>query len=173
MAVAAGTLTAIGLYLSRSSRNALFRFRPVHLIIGLVSAGVLYGVFLAGDRIATLLFDFAKPEIAGIYATKAQASPVAIGLLLGLWIGPAEEIFWRGYVQLRMAQRYGNTAGWLAGSLIYALVHVWAFNLMLLGAALICGLFWGAMFRYYGTLWPGLISHAVCPVAIFVIWPIR
>jgi membrane protease YdiL (CAAX protease family) len=43
---------------------------------------------------------------------------------------------------------------------------------MLFLAALICGLFWGALFKRYRSVWPVLISHALWDVAIFLLFPI-
>jgi membrane protease YdiL (CAAX protease family) len=60
-------------------------------------------------------------------------------------VGPAEEIFWRGFVQERFCGRYGRAVGYLIASLVYAAIHVFGFNFMLFMASLICGLFWGAM----------------------------
>jgi len=61
----------------------------------------------------------------------------------------------------------------LCATLIYTIIHIWAFNLMLLGAALVCGLFWGVMFMRYRSAWPGIISHAIWDVTIFVLLPVR
>lgn len=119
-----------------------------------------------------MLFHFAKPQIAGIYSTKSQASLWAIGSLLLLLIGPAEEIFWRGYVQRKLSLSLGDWKGFFTATLVYALIHIWSFNFMLIMAALLCGLFWGWMFMRYKSVWPGVISHAVWDVVIFVIFPI-
>ena len=99
--------------------------------------------------------------------------PWLIGVLLLLLIGPGEELFWRGYVQQTMMQRWQPWMAWLIAAAVYAVVHVWAFNFMLFMAALICGLFWGSMYWKYRSVWPGIISHALWDVAIFVVWPIR
>jgi membrane protease YdiL (CAAX protease family) len=107
-----------------------------------------------------------------IYRSREQASSLIIGILLFLWIGPAEEVFWRGFVQHRLSKRLGEMQGYVFTSLIYASVHIWAFNLMLFLAALICGLFWGGLFKRYRSVWPVLISHAVWDVAIFILFPI-
>jgi membrane protease YdiL (CAAX protease family) len=127
---------------------------------------------LIGDAISTQIFSFAKPEVSSIYRSREQASSLIIGILLFLWIGPAEEVFWRGFIQHRLSKRFGEIRGYLVSSLIYAGVHIWAFNLMLFLAALICGLFWGALFKRYRSVWPGLISHALWDVAIFVLFPV-
>jgi len=183
MAVAAGVLTVSSVWLAFReappllggtawTRHEAFEFRPAYIWIGLTAAALLYGVFFLGDRISSLLFDFAKPQVAGIYGTKSQASPYVIGALLLLWIGPAEEIFWRGYVQRKLSAQLGEWKGLIVATLVYTLIHIWSFNFMLIMAALICGLFWALMYKHYKSVWPGIISHAVWDVVIFVIWPI-
>lgn len=173
MAAATAVLSAAGLLLQRGRLREIYAFRPSHVLIGLASALILYAVFWVGNLVSTQIFPFARPEIAGIYSTRAQASPLVVGLLLLLWVGPAEEIFWRGFVQERLYARYGTTGGYLVASLVYAAIHVFAFNFMLFMASLICGLFWGAMYLKYRSVWPGLISHAVWDVLIFVVIPVQ
>jgi uncharacterized protein len=149
------------------------RLRPVHIAIGLAAAVVLYLIFAVGNYASTRLFGFAPGEIASIYARRSEASPWWIALTLLLWIGPGEEIFWRGFVQHRLMQRYGSLRGMLAATAFYAGVHAWAGNAMLLLAALVCGLFWGALYTRTRSLWPGIISHALWDVAVFVLCPLR
>ncbi len=173
MAAATAVLSAAGLWLQRERLREIYAFRPSHVLIGILSALVLYAVFQAGNAVSTQILQFAKPEIEGIYSTRAQASPLVIGLLLLFWIGPAEEIFWRGFVQERLYGRFGRVGGYLAASLIYAAIHVFGFNFMLFMASLICGLFWGALYLKYRSVWPGLISHAVWDVLIFVVIPVQ
>jgi uncharacterized protein len=173
MAVATAVLAGMGIRLQKDRLREIYSFRPSHLVIGLTSAAILYAIFWVGNIVSSQLFHFARPEIAGIYSTRAQASPLTIGFLLLLWVGPAEEIFWRGFVQERLYGRYGRTGGYLVASMVYAAIHVFGFNFMLFMASLICGLFWGAMYLRYRSVWPGLISHAVWDVFIFVIIPVQ
>jgi membrane protease YdiL (CAAX protease family) len=142
-------------------------------VLGVLSVAVLYGIFYLGNWFVTAILDFASSQVANIYASKAQAPPALIATILVVWIGPAEEIFWRGYIQKSFADRWGSWKGYILASLIYALVHVWAFNFMLIMAALVAGLFWGLLFVRTGSLWPGIISHALWDVAIFILWPIQ
>ena len=173
MLAATALLAGSALALDRGRLRDLYAFRPVHLLIGVCSAVVLYVVFYAGDLVASRLFDFARPEVGRIYGTREQAPALFIALALLLWIGPAEEVFWRGFVQNRLSERFGTVWGWLAASLAYTLVHVWSFNPMLLVAAAVCGLFWGAVFARCKSVWPGLVSHALWDVTIFVMLPIQ
>ena len=78
----------------------------------------------------------------------------------------------RGLAAWFGARGGGETRAWLLSSLAYALVHVWAFNFMLLAAALVCGLFWGALYRWRKNLAPVIVSHAVWDVEIFILFPV-
>jgi uncharacterized protein len=172
MALAWMVPMAWSLFYDRKELRRLYAFQAKWIVIGLAAAAVLYLCFFVGDRISTFLFEFSKSQIASIYSTKSQASPLMIGAIL-LLLGPAEEIFWRGFAQRRMQERFGTMRGFLVTTAIYALVHIWAFNLMLLMAALICGLFWGWMYVKYRSIWPGLISHAVWDLLVYLILPIQ
>lgn len=171
LALASSLLALCALYLQRHELRRLFAFRWSYLIIGPCSAALLYAVFYVGNLGATALLSDAGTRIAGIYSTRAEAPPWIIAGLLLLLIGPAEELFWRNYIQRVLGQRRPAWWAWLLTAAIYTLVHVWSFNWLLLGAAAVCGLFWGAMFLRYRSVWPGLISHALWDVAVFVLFP--
>jgi CAAX protease family protein len=172
MTLSASLLAGIALWFQRDSFSTLYCVRGSDMMIGLVSAAVLYGVFFIGDRVSAYLFSFAAEQVGTIYGMKAGSSPVLISLLL-LIVGPAEEVFWRGHVQVRLSDRFGSIPGWLMASLVYAIVHVWSGNFMLVMAALVCGLFWGALYHWRRSIIPGIISHAVWDVVVFIILPIR
>ncbi len=177
MLVAGSLLALSSSYINHRTGPAinfrLYYFKPSYIITGLVSAAILYLVFYAGDYISKLTTDFADKQITGIYDNKVLLDPIVIGLLLFFIIGPAEEVFWRGFVQDTLAEKFGDNTGWIIGSLIYSGVHIFALNFMLFMAALVCGLFWGYMFKRYKSLWPGIISHAVWDLTIFVLIPVR
>lgn len=177
MTIAASFLSGISIYLNHKSgpdiNFRLYYWENKYLLIGLISAALLYLVFFTGDKISNLLFNFANSQVNGVYSNKTLLDPKIIGLLLFFIIGPSEEIFWRGYVQDTLAHKFGENKGWIIASLIYGGVHIIAFNFMLFMAALICGFFWGYVFKKYKSLWPGIISHALWDLTIFVLLPVR
>ncbi len=81
-------------------------------LIGVVSATMLWGIFWIGNLLATRWFGFAGTQIAGIYAMKEGSAPVMIALLLLLLIGPAEEVFWRGYIQNFISEIFYRHVGY-------------------------------------------------------------
>lgn len=144
------------------------------ICLGVAITAALWGVFWVGDKVSTALFSFPSPQIAAIYGLRDGHSAVAIGLALLLVIGPAEEIFWRGYVQHELSARHGRNAGFVATTLIYTLVHLWSFNLMLLLAAFAAGAAWGLLYRLFPRHLAAIIlSHAIWDCVVFVVFPIE
>jgi membrane protease YdiL (CAAX protease family) len=177
MSIAACFLAIVSAYINHicgpEINYRLYYFETKYIPIGFLSAAILYLVFYAGDYVSVLLFNFADKQVTGIYQNRALLDPAIIGLLLFFLIGPAEEIFWRGFIQDAIAQKFGDNAGWIIASVIYGCIHLAAWNFMLFGSALICGIFWGYLFKRYKSLWPGIISHALWDVFIFVLLPVR
>jgi hypothetical protein len=177
MLFASCLLASLGLYINHKNGEAinyrLYYFQPVHIIAGLLSAAILYGLFYAGDRLAAVILPFAKQNVESIYANRQLMDVRIIAVLLVVFIGPAEEVFWRGFVQDTLQEKFGRYKGWIIASLAYAGVHLVAWNFMLFIAALVCGLFWGFIFLKYKTLWPAIISHAVWDFTVFVLLPIK
>jgi len=151
-----------------------FRFSARAVLIGLISAVLLWGVFYVGHALSTALFAFAQPQVGAIYGLREGSSQVWIALLLLCVVGPAETVFWQGLVQRGLMRRWGVPRGFAVTTLIYTLVHLWSFNAMLLAAAAICGAFWGGMYALLKprNLWPLLVSHAVWDVMVFILLPI-
>lgn len=129
--------------------------------------------FWLGDKVSSWMFDFARPQVDSIYGMKEGESPWLLAALLLLLIGPAEEIFWRGYVQRTLSKRWNPNAGFVVATLIYALVHAGSCNFMLVMAALVVGAAWGALYRFFPNRFAAIIlSHAVWDVAVFIFFPI-
>lgn len=143
------------------------------LSLGICIAILLWGIFWIGDKVAAWIFSFARPQVDLIYNLKNSQNEIIIALLLLFIIGPAEEIFWRGYIQRNISKHWNNNVGFIVTTIIYAVVHIWAMNFMLLMSALVCGIIWGLAYR----LWPKqlfalVVSHAVWDAMVFVIFPI-
>jgi membrane protease YdiL (CAAX protease family) len=139
------------------------RWRKRDLAFGLGSAGVLYGIFQVGDKFARSVMPRGSKEIQDIYALRTIAPPKEIAARLATVIGPAEELFWRGFVQRR--------AGGLAAAAAYGGAHLVTGNATLVGAASIAGIYWGLL-RALGMSMPALItSHIAWDIWIFLLAP--
>ena len=173
MSLFSGSLAVYSLAFGDEKLKKIFDFKLSYLVIGIVSAALLYSVFLVGNLAVISLFDFAGREIEGIYSTKSQAEAYLIGTLLLLVIAPAEEIFWRGFIQRKYSDRFGKWKGFFLALALYSAVHVWSLNLILVGAAFTAGAFWGLMYMKYESVVPGIISHGVWDLFIFILYPIN
>ena len=131
------------------------------------------GRFLVGRQGVILDVRFC-PSAGGLHLWDQEGeSPWLLAALLLLLIGPAEEIFWRGYVQRTLSKRWNPNAGFVVATLIYALVHAGSCNFMLVMAALVVGAAWGALYRFFPNRFAAIIlSHAVWDVAVFIFFPI-
>ena len=166
----AATLALLSLWLQPSRKEDL-QFNLNAFILGLLSALVLYLIFWIGKMVSTVLFDFAASQIGGIYDKGAGTPMWRIALLLFFITGPAEELYWRGYLQKNLMVRFGQWQGWLIATAIYAGVHIWSGNFMLIGAAGIAGAYWGAMYWRLKNLAPVIISHSIWSTVIFAGFP--
>ena len=172
LVISASLLASFGLSFSRGHWRELFHFEIRHLWLGPLSAVFLYGIFWLGKEFSTFLFPFATREISTVYFNKAQLNALAIGFLLFFIMGPAEEIYWHGFVQRSLGERLGRTAGLFLTTAVYSLVHIFAFNLMLLIAAAVCGFFWGWLYQREQSLIPVILSHSIWDVLIFILFPL-
>jgi membrane protease YdiL (CAAX protease family) len=173
MVFATGTLLGYSAWLLRGQWRPLFHPRWQWFVLGIVSAALLYGLFWVGHHLVLSLFPKASEEIAAVYAMRQHAPLWLLALLLLFWIGPAEEIFWRGVVQRYFQQKLPPFAALLVTTSLYALIHAWAGNLSLLLAAFVVGLVWGLLFLRTGSLLPGILSHAVWDVLMVVVLPVQ
>lgn len=178
MSCSAVILTSLGLAFT-PDRQELSRIeRPLLQILGGIAlAFFLWGIFWIGDKASSWIIDFARTEVDAVYSMKHGLPTWTIGLLLLFLIGPAEELFWRGYVQRTLSRtlggRHPEDFAFLLTAVVYALVHIWSFNFMLVMAALVAGLVWGFIYRLCPKALPALIiSHALWDVLVFVILPI-
>ncbi|MDY5969701.1 MAG: type II CAAX endopeptidase family protein [Bacteroidales bacterium] len=148
------------------------RFSFNEAAMGILLAALLWIVFFVGDKISQCLFPFAKGQVEAIYTLKDGTNPSLVALLLLMVIGPAEEIFWRGFVQRGLMEKMGQWWGWIATTLTYTLVHIGSLNFMLLMAALVCGAFWGYVYmKWPKRLGAVIVSHALWDAAAFVVFP--
>lgn len=149
------------------------RWSAGDVCLGVAIAAALWGVFWTGDKVSSWLFDFARPQVNLIYGMKEGESPWLLSVLMLFLIGPAEEIYWRGYVQRTLSARWGANAGFVVATALYALVHAGSCNFMLVMAALVAGVVWGGLYRFFPRHMAVIIvSHAVWDVAVFVWFPI-
>jgi membrane protease YdiL (CAAX protease family) len=140
--------------------------------IGLLSAIILFGVFFIGNFVFRYLFGFAAGQIDQVYQLKTQASSARIFLLMALIIGPGEELFWRGFIQKQLSGASRKYFGFAVTVVLYTMVHIASGNVMLILAALVCGLAWGGLYLRYRSITLNVVSHTVWDIAVFLVFPL-
>ncbi|MBQ8483773.1 MAG: CPBP family intramembrane metalloprotease [Bacteroidales bacterium] len=149
------------------------RLDAMNIVLGVVLAALLWGIFWLGEYLSTLMFDFARPQVDMIYGMKEGENPWLLTALMLLIIGPAEEIFWRGYIQKNLSRRWNPDLGFIVTTLVYGLVHLSKFNFMLIMAAFVAGFVWGLAYRFFPEKFGAIvISHALWDCAVFIWFPI-
>ena len=141
-----------------------------HLLIGILSAAILYGIFFIGNNLSSYIIPSKDAQIESVYMNRNGTNPLLIFAVLMFVIGPGEEIFWRGFIQKKLTEKYGLKAVVIA-AVLYAAVHVVTLNFMLVMAALVCGLFWGALYYREQSLYHVIVSHALWDVTVFLLLP--
>jgi uncharacterized protein len=147
------------------------RIRPRDVAMGLGVAGGLYGVFKAGDRMARRILPNGAREIEELYALRGLLPAAQIAARLALVIAPAEELFWRGFVQQRLQRRLGTWPGAAAASAAYGGAHLVTGNLTLLGAANVAGAAWGGLYAAGMPMGALLVSHVAWDLWTFLVAP--
>lgn len=171
MSLSISTLVLLSLIFSRDHIK-IKRVTLRHIFLGISSAAVLYAIFYLGNIISGYLLPFKDAEILSVYSNRANGSLLWIGLLLLFIIGPGEEIYWRGYIQNSLSKKTGKNKGYMISVLLYAGVHIITGNVMLVIAALVCGIYWGWLYKKEENLVPVIISHALWDLTVFVIFPL-
>lgn len=130
---------------------------------GLAIAAGLFAIFQVGDRMARRIMPRGEEQIKEIYALRTIEPKERIALRLATVIGPAEELFWRGWLQRRI--------GFLPAAAAYASVHLVTGNATLIGAAATAGLYWGALAALGAPMAALIVSHSLWDIWIFLVQP--
>ena len=168
--VSASLLAGLSLVFQPPNRKPAVKAGDV--LAGIAAAAVLWAIFWLGKQVSTAVFPFADGQIGAIYGKGEGFSRWGVFFLLLLVTGPCEEIYWRGFLQKNLMNRYGGAAGFALATAIYAGVHVWSMNFMLVGAAAVAGAFWGLLYWRWQRLAPVIVSHALWSSFVFSIVPI-
>lgn len=163
------TLGALALVTQPELRKTRIGFRDI--LFGVGSAAALYGIFHLGDRISRVVLPKGGEQIEAIYSLKRMRPRAELMARLGLIIGPAEELFWRGFLQNGLMQRFGRFWGTVLGVGAYGGAHLASGNFTLLGAATIAGAFWGGLYALGMPLGGLIVSHIIWDNLIFLIAP--
>jgi uncharacterized protein len=149
------------------------------IIIGIISAFVLYGIFFLGKYILAslnLIPNF-RAHIEHIYNFQGTNNfffpKWLITVLLIFPICFGEEIFWRGFLQRFLADKSGKFVSLLITTFFYMFIHICTMNPVLILTALVSGLFWGTLFLWRKeNITAPLISHIIFTPLVYIFFPL-
>jgi membrane protease YdiL (CAAX protease family) len=156
--------TAVGIYATavQPSRVAGL-FTTAHpeadAAVGVGAAVVLYAAFWIGEQLLVIALPSQAAEVQELYDLRGRTKKAYIPLVLVV-ASIGEELFFRGLWQTR--------AGFVAGLVVYAGVHLWERKLILIAAAAAAGAFWGGLLAWTGGLIAPVVSHVLWDLAIIV-----
>jgi len=169
MTTTGAILGTLAIASDRSLQRPRLRLRDVALGLG-IAAG-LYGIFQVGDRMARKILPAGDENIDEIYTLREAAPKGEIAVRLAAVIGPAEELFWRGYLQREIANRWGGRVGALASTAAYGGAHLVTGNAALIGAATVAGAYWSVLAGLGTPMAAMIVSHILWDVWIFLVAP--
>jgi membrane protease YdiL (CAAX protease family) len=146
------------------------RLRPTRrlVLMGLLSGVALYLLFLAGAVVVreTPLW----PWVERVVDLTRTTAPGGLAVLVIVFAtSPSEEVLWRGAVFARLTRRYG--AGWrpvVLTTVAYAGFVALSGSVVLPLAALVCGAVWTRQRQITGSIVPGLVSHALWSLLMYL-----
>ncbi len=127
--------------------------------IGILIAGVLVP-FAIGMSLAYALAEVIDPDpsVAAMYEKMTLGMALPFLLFIALAPGFTEELLFRGYVQRRLVERWGAGVAIVVTSLIFALFHIMPHAVAF---AFPVGIWLGMLAWKTGSVWPGIICHAL------------
>ncbi|MCC2668106.1 MAG: protease [Armatimonadetes bacterium] len=146
--------------------------RPtVPLVLQGVAAGavMIAATYLLFPLVVRLSSDVASAT-AALYEL-FNSGPALLRLILLAPVIFCEELVWRGLVQGTLAAKPRARAALLSAG-IYALAHLPLGSPLLAVIALACGVYWGLLRAYTGSLIPVLVAHLLWDLAVMVLFPL-
>ena len=96
------------------------------------------------------------PELPSDLLLPGAAAVLSV-LALAVLTPIAEEIFFRGFVQRGLVNRWGPVPGWIVSAAVFSGLH---FSPAVLLPVFVTGLLLGALYWRTGSLWPCIAVHA-------------
>jgi membrane protease YdiL (CAAX protease family) len=155
--------------------RSLFKPTMRTTTLGLVSAAVLYLIFLGGNLMIQQLHPLgiggsSENSIYGLIASPGTPIYVQVGVLLFDSVG--YESFFRGVLQKRMRARLGVGSPFAVAA-ADACIHLLTLNPLWVVTTFIVDSIWGLTYHFTRDLSSSMTSHFVWDAAIFLLFPIR
>lgn len=140
-----------------------------------VGAGLLYGAvgWLAASLLVVSLNYFfpveAPKELIEVFTPRGVKELSILVALTWAFVGPCEEVFFRGFIQTSLSDWRGPAAGILGGALVFGLAHFdprfWIRGV----STFILGAFYGWIFYRRGSVLPVAVAHSLNDSISFIL----
>ncbi|MGX9394016.1 CPBP family intramembrane glutamic endopeptidase (plasmid) [Nitrobacteraceae bacterium UC4446_H13] len=158
---ALGFAGLLGAYLYRIRNWRAFGFRPTTLkwIAISIALGVIgFGLIFIVEAIYFHFITEVNTQADFQAAAKGGLAAMLLLFFTGAVLGPiGEELVFRGVVQSAL-EKYGSWVALVGSSLMFAAIHGPS---VIFVDALVMGLFFGAVFRLSGSIWPAVTLHMI------------
>lgn len=143
-----------------------------YIFLGAITGLLLYFVFWLGIRGMKILHLPFETSLKNLYKWFA---PTLFWQYLALVLvaAPGEELFWRGFIQKRLSNKFTPIFSILVASILYASVHIYSGSFLLVLAAFISGLVWGYLYLRKKSMPLVIVSHIIFDLMLFIILPLH
>ena len=171
--VSTSSMACVAFLLLAGKPEAKLRFVPRNLAFGIVTALVLYGIFLVGNL---AIRNYAPAGIStsseqGIYSLFENTPSALLVVVLALDAIGFESYF-RANLQSLFAGRLGLGSVFLV-AIIDATIHLSTFNPLFPVTVIISDSVWGLNYYFTRDLSSNILSHFLWDLMIFVLFPIH
>jgi uncharacterized protein len=97
------------------------------------------------------------PRLRQLVRSLPPGSLAALAVVMGAAPGFCEEVFFRGYLQTRLTERWGPAAAVALSALLFGVLHLDAVQGPM---ATVLGLYLGHVAWRAGSVWPAVVCHA-------------
>lgn len=143
-----------------------------YIFLGAITGLLLFFVFwlgIRGMKILHLPYDTSLKNLYKWFAPTLFWQYLALVLVAA----PGEELFWRGFIQKRLSNRFTPRFSILVASILYASVHIYSGSFLLVLAAFISGLVWGYLYLWKKSMPLVIVSHIIFDLMMFIILPLH
>ncbi len=143
-----------------------------YIFIGALSGFLIYFLFWLGFQVIDLLNLPPEKSIDKLYR---WFSPTLFWQYIALILvaAPGEELFWRGFILKRILRYFRPFLSIIISSFLYASVHLYSGTFILMFAAFISGVFWGALYLWKKSMPMVIVSHIAFDLMIFLLLPLK
>lgn len=116
--------------------------------------------------------EYAILQPAPLVPNSDVASLAILGLLMVVFVGPVEEVLYRGILQGALEERFGSVFGLVLTSLLFAAMHAGFRSLPEVGFAFAFGLLAGVYYRFSDSLVSIAVVHGLLNLLLFAYYPL-